>query len=58
MGTGEVYVSESDTDSFTVTGPASLTFDWLAIRYTETTTEEPGDEEGGDAETGTEEPVT
>lgn len=58
LGAGEVYVSESDTDSFTVTGPASLTFDWLAIRYTETTTEEPGDEEGGDAETGTEEPVT
>lgn len=58
LGAGEVYVSESDTAGFTAIGPASLTFDWLAIRYTETTTEEPGDEEGGDAETGTEEPVT
>lgn len=57
LGAGEVYVSEFDTASFTVTGPAGLTFDWLAIRYTETITEEPGDEEGGDAETGTEEPV-
>lgn len=54
---GEVYVSESDTDGFTVNGTASLTFDWLAIRYTETT-EEPGDEEGGDAGNETEEPVT
>ena len=36
MGTGEVYVSESNTTGFTVTGPASLTFSWLAIRYTET----------------------
>lgn len=36
LGAGEVYVSESDTEGFTVTGPASLTFNWLAIRYTET----------------------
>ena len=36
LGAGEVYVSESDTAGFTVTGPASLTFNWLAIRYTET----------------------
>lgn len=57
LGAGEVYVSEFDTASFTVTGPAGLTFDWLAIRYTETITEEPGDEEGGEAETGTGEPA-
>ena len=36
LGAGEVYVSESDTAGFTVTGPPSLTFNWLAIRYTET----------------------
>ena len=36
LGAGEVYVSESDTEGFTVTGPASMTFNWLAIRYTET----------------------
>lgn len=36
LGAGEVYVSESDTEGFTVTGPAGLTFNWLAIRYTET----------------------
>lgn len=36
LGAGEVYVSKSDTEGFTVTGPASLTFNWLAIRYTET----------------------
>lgn len=36
LGAGEVYVSESDTEGFTVTGTASMTFNWLAIRYTET----------------------
>lgn len=36
LGAGEVYVSASDTEGFTVTGPANLTFNWLAIRYTET----------------------
>ena len=35
LGTGEVYVSESNTAGFTVIGTASLTFNWLAIRYTE-----------------------
>lgn len=36
LAAGEVYVSESDSKSFTVTGSAGLTFNWLAIRYTET----------------------
>lgn len=46
LGTGEVYVSESDTDGFTVTGPASQAFNWLAIRYPEITddTGETGDD--------------
>lgn len=36
LGAGELYVSEFDTTGFTVTGPAGRTFNWLAIRYTET----------------------
>ena len=42
---GELYVSESDTEGFTVTGTAALEFDWLAIRYSTTaTTDETIDE--------------
>lgn len=36
LGAGELYVSESDAEGFMVTGQASLAFNWLAIRYTET----------------------
>lgn len=31
-GAGALYVSDSDTDTFTVTGEASLTFDWIAMK--------------------------
>lgn len=31
-GAGALYVSDSGTDTFTVTGEASLTFDWIATK--------------------------